>query len=167
MILTKSEQVLFYMATHDALTGLPNALLFELYLEQAIKKADRDTDGLCIMVLDLDNFKEINDSRGHEEGDKFLRAASMKFRSILRKGDIIARRSGDEFLILLPTNNRYIIRTIIHRIHIILQSIQKDIYITISIGVAKFPDNASNVKNLLNYADMKMYEVKKEKQKDI
>ena len=167
MNLTKSEQALFYMATHDVLTGLPNALLFGLYLEQAIKKAERNTDGLCVMLLDLDNFKEINDTRGHGEGDNFLRKASMRFKSILRKGDVIARRSGDEFLILLPTNNRDIIKKIIYRLHVVLQSIQGDIYTTISIGVAKFPDNADNMQNLLNYADMKMYKAKKRKQEYI
>src|SRR3989339_420931 len=99
----QAEQKLAHLATHDALTDLPNRALFNIRLRLEIEHAIRDKNQLAVMLLDLDGFKEINDTLGHDAGDEVLRAVARRLEAILRESDTVARLGGDEFLALVPT----------------------------------------------------------------
>ena len=95
------EQQINYMATHDTLTGLPNRLMFSQLLNQAIQSAQRNKRQLAVFFIDLDRFKTINDSLGHEAGDRLLKEMARRFKRSLRAVDVVGRLGGDEFVILI------------------------------------------------------------------
>jgi len=97
----RSEETIRRLAYHDSLTGLPNRLLFIDRLNMAIVRVRRNRQYLAVMMLDLDNFKDINDSLGHYVGDQLLQSVSNRLAGLLRKGDTVARMGGDEFMLLL------------------------------------------------------------------
>src|SRR6185436_14597239 len=97
----RAEEQIEYQAYHDALTGLPNRLLFRDRLTIALAHAKRQHTPVAVMFLDLDRFKNVNDTLGHSLGDELLRAVAMRLRTVLREGDTIARMGGDEFTVLL------------------------------------------------------------------
>ena len=99
------EQKLNYMATHDALTGLPNRLMFSQLLNHAIHSAQRNKKQLAVFFIDLDRFKIINDSLGHEAGDQLLKEIAKRFKQSLRAVDVVGRLGGDEFIILIEDVN--------------------------------------------------------------
>ena len=96
----RTEQQINYMATHDTLTGLPNRLMFSQLLNQAIRSAQRHKRQLAVFFIDLDRFKTINDSLGHEAGDRLLKEMARRFKRSLRADDVVGRLGGDEFVIL-------------------------------------------------------------------
>jgi PAS domain S-box-containing protein len=101
----RTEQQINYMATHDALTGLPNRLMFNQLLNQAIRSAQRHKRQLAVLFIDLDRFKTINDSLGHEAGDRLLKEMARRFKKSLRADDVVSRLGGDEFVILIEEVN--------------------------------------------------------------
>lgn len=163
----KRSIMLQYQAQHDALTALPNRVLFMDRLQEKIKLAPRNGCAFAILFIDLDHFKEVNDSFGHDFGDELLLVAGEYLTSILRESDSVARMGGDEFTILL--NNIESINTIIPIIDKIMQLFQKpftirhhQFYITCSIGVALYPMNGESAEELLKNADAAMYKAKDE-----
>lgn len=161
----KSEETIRQLAYHDALTGLPNRLLFTDRLNMAITRAKRNRQYLAVMMLDLDYFKDINDTLGHHMGDRLLQAVSARLTELLRKGDTIARMGGDEFLILLPEiNNVGVTTTITQKIVESFQSPftidDRKLHITTSIGIAIYPDASDDVETLIKHADIAMYSAK-------
>jgi diguanylate cyclase (GGDEF)-like protein/PAS domain S-box-containing protein len=161
----RAEQQLAYMATHDALTGLPNRVLFNDRLTLALAQAHRHHQKLAVMLLDLDRFKDINDTLGHSVGDQLLRIVSKRLKNILRKSDTLGRMGGDEFLFLVPDMTRLENATEVARK--ILDSFQEPFLVedhklrtTASIGVTIYPDDGVDADTLLKNADIAMYRAK-------
>jgi diguanylate cyclase (GGDEF)-like protein/PAS domain S-box-containing protein len=161
----KSEETIRRLAYHDPLTDLPNRLLFTDRLAMAITGAKRNRQHLAVMILDLDYFKDINDTLGHHIGDRLLQAVGSRLTELLRKGDTVARMGGDEFLILLPEiNNVGVTTTIAQKIvdsfQIPLIVDEHRLHITTSIGIAIYPDVSDDVETLIKHADIAMYRAK-------
>ena len=156
---------LHHMATHDALTNLPNRLMVNDRLEHAIQKIERSDEKIAVMFIDLDRFKQVNDSLGHASGDSLLKVIAEKLKSYLRKGDTLARFGGDEFVILIENYNQ--IEDVMAVLQKILEAVVEPVFISgyeirssASIGVTIFPDDANNVDALLRNADVAMYRAK-------
>jgi diguanylate cyclase (GGDEF)-like protein len=161
----RAEQQLAYIATHDALTGLPNRVLFNDRLTLALAQALRRQQKLAVLLLDLDRFKDINDTLGHSVGDQLLRVTSKRLKTLLRKSDTLARMGGDEFLFLVPEIDRTDSATEVARK--ILESFREPFLVeehelrtTASIGLTIFPDDGENADTLLKNADIAMYSAK-------
>lgn len=165
--LTFTQEQLLHLATHDALTELPNRVLFLDRLQMAIKKNERTKDKVALLLIDLDHFKQINDSLGHPIGDKLLIHVSRRLQSLLRQGDTIARIGGDEFNILIDglSHTQPLIDIAEKLIHAFQEpfSIQGQLlYTTLSIGIALSPDDGMTTESLLKNADTAMYRAKNE-----
>jgi diguanylate cyclase (GGDEF)-like protein len=150
------------MAMHDALTGLPNRLLLEEHIEAAIDHARATGTKVGMLFIDLDNFKQINDSQGHKTGDQLLVAVSRVLQAQLRAGDMLARWGGDEFVVIVPglrepKQARAIAEALAAEVQNELFSGLTDPYITLSIGVALFPDDADTCEALLIQADKALF----------
>jgi len=159
------EQRLDHMAHHDSLTGLPNRTLFHDRLDQALLHADRHNRLLGIMFLDLDNFKTINDSLGHETGDLLLREVACRLQSCVRKSDTIARLGGDEFAVLVEDveNVQQLERVsskVLNRLSELFRIDSHQLYITTSIGITLYPQDEADADKLLKSADIAMYHAK-------
>ena len=161
----RTEEELAYKATHDLLTGLPNRMLFKDRFSVAMAQAQRVHKKLAVVFLDLDRFKAVNDTLGHNVGDRLLCAVGNRLSEFLRKTDTVARIGGDEFLLLLAEIDRVEDATIIAQK--VLESIQDpfvvnghEIFITASIGIAFYPDDGNEVDTLINRADKGMYSAK-------
>lgn len=161
----KTEKQLNYIATHDNLTGLPNRVLFMDRLKMALTHAKRNKHKLAVMMLDLDRFKNINDTLGHMMGDRLLKEVSLRMTELLRQNDTICRLGGDEFIILLPEIVRMedaseVAEKIINAIQLpfIFDSYKLDI--STSIGIVIYPDDCQDIDSLIKNADMAMYSVK-------
>jgi diguanylate cyclase (GGDEF)-like protein/PAS domain S-box-containing protein len=159
------EQQLNHMATHESLTGLPNRMLFMDRLQVAIAQSKRNKNKLAVMMLDIDNFKDINDTLGHMIGDQLLKEVGNRLTCILRQNDTVARLGGDEFVVLLSDLGK--IEYADRVANIILRSLRKPfVFIdnTInshaSIGISIYPDDCEDVDSLLKKSDMAMYAVK-------
>ena len=155
-----------YMALHDSLTGLPNRVLLEDRLTQAIALARRNEKSVAVLMLDLDRFKNVNDSFGHYLGDRLLEAVSVRLQACLRESDIIARLGGDEFVIGIPlvdanqdveTVAQKVIDTLDEPFEIEGHTLQ----ISASMGISIYPANGESSEALLQFADAAMYEAKK------
>lgn len=157
-----------YRATHDSLTSLYNRHYFKEITHEKIKSLkDKKTDKFAILFIDLDMFKELNDSFGHNFGDKVLIEISHRLNSVIKNSDVLGRHGGDEFLILLDNiKDTQEIRNAIKEIMLCMKKAMpfssKKIYVTLSIGVSIFPDDASSVDNLLKFADSAMFKAKDE-----
>ncbi|MFA6788532.1 MAG: EAL domain-containing protein [Arcobacteraceae bacterium] len=164
----KNQEELKKLAYFDPLTALPNRSNFELMLESEIKLNVRNNTTSALMLLDLDNFKVINDSLGHTIGDELLIEVAQRLREIGRKSDTICRLGGDEFaLILRAPIQREKIQLVAYRILKALSEpfyiLGNEIFITTSIGISLFPEDSSNKNELIKNVDLAMYEAKKEK----
>ena len=155
-----------YQALHDHLTGLPNRLLLSDRVSQAILAAERDRSLVAVMLMDLDRFKEVNDTLGHHSGDLLLQQIGPRLRSVLRESDTIARLGGDEFAILLPNVvDRASALNVADKIKRALglpfevQGLR--LSIEASVGIAFFPDHAEDVATLIQRADVAMYVAKR------
>lgn len=166
------EKVLEYQATHDNLTGLPNRLLLTDRIEQAIRKVTRHKIIGGLIFIDLDNFKVINDTLGHDIGDVLLISVAKKMKESIREEDTVSRVGGDEFVILLDNlgstkdearrNIKYLATKIKNALNSI-EYIEGHINIsTPSIGITLFNDDSVSVKDLIKQADTAMYEAKKQ-----
>lgn len=156
-----------YQAEHDALTELPNRVLFLDRLRQAIKSADRSRLKLAVLFIDLDRFKEVNDSFGHDTGDALLQVVADEIIRILRASDSIARLGGDEFALLLnQIEHEEVIISVLEKVLRIFREPftihNRQLYVTCSVGVAIYPDNGSSSEELLRNADSAMYKAKDE-----
>ncbi len=154
-----------HQAMHDALTGLPNRTLFRDRIVQAILAAQREGDSVAVMMIDLDRFKEVNDSLGHDAGDTLLQEVARRLAGSLRASDTIARLGGDEFGVLLPRQcSPEDVRKVLDRIGaaLALPVVLDDLPLAIegSLGVAMYPEHGANVDTLLQRADMAMYTAK-------
>jgi len=153
------------MAYHDALTGLRNRASFSLMLNHAISRARRDGGGLAILFLDLDGFKQVNDTLGHEAGDALLREIGNRLKSCMRQNDIAARLGGDEFVVLLenvsgPQQAAKVAGKILLQIAGTSQQIGMPQGVTASIGISFYPQDGEDEKTLMKNADNAMYRAK-------
>ena len=151
-----------YQAYHDHLTGLPNRLLFRERLGEAIDAAASDQRRIAVMLMDLDHFKEINDSLGHHVGDQLLAAVGPRLANTLREDDLMARLGGDEFGVLVPDvpddeTAISIARRLIEGLHHPVTVEELDLDVSASIGIAFYPDHATDADSLLRHADVAMY----------
>jgi diguanylate cyclase (GGDEF)-like protein/PAS domain S-box-containing protein len=158
----RMEQKLEEMATHDFLTGLPNRILLNDRFQVALAQANRNNYKLGIMSLDLDRFKEVNDTMGHAVGDELLKAVAIRLSNILRSSDTVARLGGDEFLLLLqeihgPEDAILIAEKIVDSCKEPLQIDGHRLYISTSIGIAIYPDHGEDVDTLMRKSDAAMY----------
>ncbi len=160
----RSEHV-HYLAHHDHLTGLANRTLLHERLHQAILRAQNQNHKVAVFLIDIDDFKQINDSFGHADGDEMLATVSQRLIASVRESDTVARMGGDEFVIVMPKFRRF--RDVEHCGQQIIRSAAQPIEIggrkvrlTVSIGVALFPDAGRTAEELLRNADTAMYSVK-------
>ena len=161
----RSEQRIRHMAHHDELTGLPNRALLNARLAQALGQARRSGRPLALLFLDLDGFKYINDSLGHEVGDRLLRTAAVRLQAIVRPGDTVARLGGDEFVVMLVDLKRAedaaaIAHEIVQALSRPLRADERTLHVTASVGVATFPADGDSAELLLKHADAAMYRAK-------
>lgn len=163
--LREDEARLSYLAYHDALTGLPNRLLFQDRFQHATAKARRSGRKVAVLFLDLDQFKRINDSLGHDIGDQFLQKVAERIRCAAREEDTLARFGGDEFVLLLDDVTQ--VNTVGIVANKILSSLSQpfevggfQLYAAASIGIGLYPDNGESMEELLRCADIAMYRAK-------
>jgi diguanylate cyclase (GGDEF)-like protein/PAS domain S-box-containing protein len=163
----QAEEKIQYMATHDALTGLPNRLMFSQMLNRAIQSAKRNQRQFAVLFIDLDRFKIINDTLGHEAGDQLLQEIGARLKQTLRAADLAARLGGDEFIILIEeVSDANHVATVAHKIitSIIkpLTLMGQECRITASIGISIYPKDAEDEQSLMKNADLAMYLAKEE-----
>jgi diguanylate cyclase (GGDEF)-like protein/PAS domain S-box-containing protein len=162
---TPDEEKTRYLAFHDALTGLPNRAFFQGIQRQLISQAKRNASQFALLFLDIDNFKKINDSHGHETGDQLLLAVSERLRAVTRKGDTVARLGGDEFVIFL--NDITDQESVTRLANKLLDTIATPFLLhglriatSVSIGIALYPRDGEEGDDLLRKADQAMYQAK-------
>lgn len=160
-----AEEKIWHNAHYDLLTGLPNRRLFLDRLEQEIKHANRRSRPLALLFMDLDGFKDVNDTLGHEAGDRILSDVAERLADCVRANDTVARLGGDEFTVILTgTEQRrdveLVAQTIIDALAMPFRLDQKRIQISVSIGIAFYPEAASTPDALLEAADKAMYKAK-------
>jgi diguanylate cyclase (GGDEF)-like protein len=163
--LLKQKDILEHQAYHDSLTGLPNRVLFHDRLTQAIKKAKRNNTKIALLFIDLDHFKEINDSFGHEIGDKVLKSVSKKLSDAIRVEDTASRLGGDEFTVIIDdlTKEQDATRAAKKILEVLEQPVfieENKLYISSSIGISIYPDDGLTSQSLLKYSDIAMYKAK-------
>jgi diguanylate cyclase len=161
------EAELRHLSTHDRLTGLPNRALFHDRLTQAMQQARRQTKLVAVMLIDLDNFKAINDGWGHHQGDLLLAEVARSLQHILRAGDTVARLGGDEFGLILPDLAE--VESVTQIVNKVLDRFKRsfliggyDVYSGISMGVTVFPVDGEDCATLMRNADVAMYRAKAE-----
>ncbi len=161
----KTDDTLNYLAYYDSLTDLPNRSLFVDRLEQAMKIADRNEQLAAVLFVDLDQFKNVNDSLGHDAGDSLLKDAAERLSNCMRASDTVARWGGDEFCLLLQNVNQ------IDNVNVVAEKIiasfaepfyieSKKLFITASVGIILYPLDNNDIKSLLKNADTAMYHAK-------
>ncbi|MGZ4960739.1 MAG: diguanylate cyclase domain-containing protein, partial [Methylomonas sp.] len=161
----QAQEIIHNQANIDPLTGLPNRRLFLDRLQRAINKSHRTHQKLALMFLDLDHFKDINDTLGHDMGDLLLKETTDRLTGCIRETDTLARPGGDEFTLIMDELHEF--NSIERVAHSILQAMMmpfqlKDerCYVSFSIGIALYPDDADNLEDLLKKADQAMYAAK-------
>ncbi len=160
-----AEERLVHQATHDSLTGLPNRTLLQDRLRQAISRARRGGYRVATMFIDLDRFKDVNDTLGHRIGDELLREIATRLARVVRDSDLLVRLSGDEFMVVLEQvtdleSPRVVAGKLLEEIRQPSRIEGHDIHVSASIGISLFPDDADDVETLLKNADMAMYRAK-------
>ncbi len=169
--LQKANAELKHMVLHDSLTQLPNRLLLEDRISQAIGACRRADERCAVLFVDLDRFKVINDSLGHFVGDELLRAVAERLRATIRAEDTVSRLGGDEFVVLLrrvrdAENASLVARKMIEVLGAPLRIAGRELLVTPSIGVTLYPDHGATAQALINNADAAMYHVKKSGRND-
>ena len=159
------EQASRHSALHDTVTGLPNLALFNDRLNHALEQARRHTWRLAVMFIDLDKFKAINDTHGHDAGDQVLQLVAQRLEAVVRSGDTVSRRSGDEFLFLMleakdEANAEALALKIIDQIAQPCEIGGVTVSVRPSIGVAIYPEHGRSAQELLKNADTAMYAAK-------
>jgi len=159
------EERIRHQAYHDSLTGLPNRARFGEQLEEALRRAKRNGTPLGLLFLDLDLFKRVNDSLGHDAGDALLRLAAERIRRAVREADLLFRMAGDEFIVLLedvrgPEEAAMVAGRVLEGVAEPLQVGEHQLAITASIGIALYPDDETVGERLIKAADTAMYRAK-------
>ncbi|MFM9973989.1 MAG: putative bifunctional diguanylate cyclase/phosphodiesterase [Beijerinckiaceae bacterium] len=160
-----SEAKAQHLAGHDTLSGLPNRLRFTEHLKSIMSRLDASEPGLAVLFIDLDKFKDVNDTYGHAAGDHVIRECAERMASQLRASDVLARFGGDEFAIIQtdiksPTDSELLARRIIEVIRPAFHFGDAEAYIGASIGIALAPSNATEASELMRLADIAMYRAK-------
>jgi diguanylate cyclase (GGDEF)-like protein/PAS domain S-box-containing protein len=160
-----AEERIQYLAHHDPLTGLPNRILLQDRLQQALARAARQQQGVAVLLLDLDRFKTINDSLGHAVGDRLLQSFGQRLNELVREGDTVCRRGGDEFIIVLndsrrPEDAARLAEQIQGTLTRPFASEGYDLVSSVSIGISLFPTDGQDAETLLRNADLAMYRAK-------
>ncbi len=161
----KQEEQIKYMAFFDILTGLPNRALFNDRLQLTLSRAMRSGHMFAVMFLDLDRFKNINDSLGHDAGDQLLRTVADRLRGCLREGDTLSRMGGDEFMLLLPDMReideaRRAAEKILDQMNVPVTVLGHELVVTASIGISLYPFDGEDQESLVKHADTAMYHAK-------
>ncbi|MCK4536875.1 MAG: EAL domain-containing protein, partial [Desulfuromonadales bacterium] len=165
--LRENERRLNLLAHHDTLTNLPNRLLFHDRLHQAMIKAHRTNQQVALLFLDLDRFKNINDSLGHAIGDRVLLEVSRRLSSGIRESDTVARLGGDEFVIIMEqiqdvTGVAAVAQKILRALSQVLGVEGHELFVTASIGISLYPSDGVDIESLMKYADVAMYRAKEQ-----
>jgi diguanylate cyclase (GGDEF)-like protein len=159
-----------FLASHDELTGLPNRSLFRQRLEHAVAKAERSGNQVLLVFFDLDNFKIVNDTLGHDAGDELLVQSTKRIKARVRASDVLCRLGGDEFVMVMegasPQDGHRLVRDIIASFKESFDIKQQRVYCTLSIGVSVYPDDTKDPQTLLVYADLAMYRAKQNGRND-
>ncbi|MDQ2075886.1 diguanylate cyclase domain-containing protein [Marinimicrobium sp. ABcell2] len=161
-----AEEKVWHNAHHDLLTGLPNRRLFQDRLEQEVKHAKRSNQPISVLFMDLDGFKYVNDTLGHDAGDLLLTEVAGRLTECVREEDTVARLGGDEFTVILTGADRredveLVAHTIIEALAQPFQVAQSSVRISVSVGIAFYPQDASSPEALVEDADQAMYKAKK------
>lgn len=161
----QAEAVILHQAHHDVLTDLPNRLLFRDRLGQAILQSRRNQTELAAMFIDLDRFKRVNDTLGHDKGDALLLQVAARLKNCLRKGDTLARQGGDEFIVVLPElhsrdDARLVADKFLECLSFPFDLGGDEVTISASIGIAVFPHDGQTIDELVRHADIAMYSIK-------
>lgn len=156
-----------YLAAHDPLTGLANRTMFDTQLTRALASSERNGNIVGLMVIDLDGFKPVNDTLGHDAGDVVLRVIAGRLQKLLRKTDTIARMGGDEFAVILenvaaPPGIDIVAQRIINEINLPYEGLPNDLKVGASVGIAMYPNHTHDEEKLRIFADRAMYAAKKE-----
>jgi diguanylate cyclase (GGDEF)-like protein/PAS domain S-box-containing protein len=159
-----SDERIRYLAMYDTMTGLPNRTLFMDRLKQAMATADRNQRGLAVLLLDLNRFKEINDTKGHGVGDLVLVEVGRRFQSMVREEETLARLAGDEFALVAEASDQLAAFVVAERLQqVLFDSIEADGHtfaVEASIGISFYPQDGTTVEDLLKRADIAMYRAK-------
>jgi diguanylate cyclase (GGDEF)-like protein/PAS domain S-box-containing protein len=163
----RAEAQVRSLAYHDALTGLPNRRLFNDRLSVALAQAHRLRHRVAVLFLDLDHFKVINDSLGHDLGDRLLRTVAERLQSAVREGDTVARLAGDEFTLLLPgvtqtVDPAKVAEKILESLRLPLQLHEHELKVTASLGISVYPEDGRDPETLVRNADAAMYRAKEQ-----
>jgi diguanylate cyclase (GGDEF)-like protein/PAS domain S-box-containing protein len=161
----RAEEQVHFRAYHDLLTGLPNRLLLRDHLQLALAQAKRTRGTLAVMFIDLDRFKQVNDTLGHAAGDQLLQAVAARLSNCIREGDTLARLGGDEFLLLLPHLDgreaaANTARKLLEALSTPFNFGKQELFVGASIGICFFPDDADSADALIHNADRAMYDAK-------
>ncbi len=162
--LLESSKELEYLSLYDSITALPNRSLFHDRLTRNISEAEHNNTDIGVLLIDIDNFKDINDTLGHDQGDNLLNKIARRFEDEIKNNETLARLGGDEFIIVLPDHDR---QKVIKRAEQIITSLKKafnikqnNIVVNASIGISIYPEHGNTISNLLSHADFAMYEAK-------
>lgn len=166
------EKRINHMAMHDALTNLPNRIYLDDRINKEIKRSNIAGSKFALLFIDLDNFKQVNDLRGHKSGDQLLIDVSNILRANLRETDVLARWGGDEFVVLLPFPQgadiaRKVASELMRKLQLNLEKMDSDTFVTLSIGIAVYPDDAATGENLLMQADKALFYAKSQGRNNI
>lgn len=161
----RSEERIQYLAHYDVLTSLPNRVLFNDRLKHAIERAERQTARVGVLFIDLDRFKYVNDTLGHQEGDALLQKVAERLQACVRQADTVARLGGDEFTVLLEEIDRpdmlaVIAEKILHTLNTAIDLNGHQVVVGCSIGLSVYPDDGASADQLLKHADTAMYYAK-------
>ncbi|HJV03506.1 MAG TPA: EAL domain-containing protein [Burkholderiaceae bacterium] len=161
----ESQEKLDHLAHHDPLTALPNRLLFNDRLQHALQRATRDNEQLALLFIDLDRFKNVNDTLGHHIGDELLKQVAKALQEKLREGDTLARLGGDEFIVLLEdVDGQYSASLVAEKLVAMFEQpfmvAGHELFVTCSVGISLFPTDATDLNMLIRNADVAMYQAK-------
>ncbi|PJD00466.1 sensor domain-containing diguanylate cyclase [Janthinobacterium sp. BJB1] len=164
-LIKESQEKLDHMAHHDPLTALPNRLLFHDRLQHALLRAARDQEQLAVLFIDLDRFKNVNDTLGHHVGDELLQKVAGQLAARLREGDTLARLGGDEFIVLLEgIDGEYGATQVAEKLMTMFDQpftvAGHELFVTCSVGISLYPDDALDLNMLIRNADVAMYQAK-------
>jgi diguanylate cyclase (GGDEF)-like protein len=162
-----AKEKIQYLATHDSLTGLPNRLLFTQLLSHSIEAAKRDKRKLAVFFVDLDRFKTINDTKGHDAGDQLLKQIADRYQQLLRTADVVSRQGGDEFVLFIEnvtkrTDLKMIANAILSSTYQPVFLYDEECRVTASIGISIYPEDGTDEQTLMKNADTAMYYAKAE-----
>lgn len=163
----RTEELIWRQANFDALTALPNRRMFYERLQQELKKAHRTHSSVALLFIDLDHFKEVNDTLGHDAGDALLVEAAQRITHSVREVDTVARLGGDEFTVILsavdnPQSVERVAQTLVQQLQRVFLLAGHEALVSASIGIALYPQDAGDAENILKNADRAMYESKRQ-----